>query len=38
MPSSGASEVSYSLLIYNNKQIFKKRKKELLKTQKIDNK
>jgi hypothetical protein len=26
MPSSGASEVSYIVLIYNNKYIFKKKK------------
>jgi hypothetical protein len=28
MPSSGASEDSYSVLTYNNKYIFKKKKKE----------
>jgi hypothetical protein len=29
MPSSGSSEDSYSVLIYNNKYIFKKRERDL---------
>jgi hypothetical protein len=34
MPSSGAFEVSYSVLMYNNKQILRKKEKERKKDRK----